>query len=341
MINRRSFLKLGAGLGLGALFASLDQIQASLVPAPFPVYLTFEGGPVIKTDGTGTTISILDALEKYKVPATFFVTGKLLSDSHAPVIARMLHNGHAIGNRLYAATGNLAQDQSTASQLAEQYFKTEVRLRTLIAQTDAAAIYDQQPKLYRRPGGDTALATFLDPAQQTALAREPYLKKYVDTMDWLSDVYDYSGWHVSAGTESTKTSTKNSAAQSIALAQNVVNGDKTLKTQGVSDFLCVASNQKRAHEAGQGVIIQLFDSDPIVPDALTAIILQLRDKGAAFMALPRAMDKANSYLVGVEDLPTADDQALACNAQVTAAPTQSATQSATVVATAAITPAGS
>jgi len=324
-MHRRTFLTLSAGLGIGVLISRLDAISALIAPASFPVYLTFEGGPAIKSGGTGTTVDVLTALEKYKVPATFFVSGKILTDAHAPIIARMLHSGHAIGNRLYAAAGNLAQDQSTASQLAEQYFKTEVRLRTLISQTETTALYTAQAKLYRRPGGDSALARFLDPAGQSALAREPYLKKYVDTMDWLSTVYDYSGWHLSGGTETAHAIKKTAAADSIALAQTVINGDKTTKTQGATDFLCVGSKQRRSHEAAAGLVIQLFDSDPLLPDALSAIILQLRDKGATFVTLPRVGDQPNTYLIGVADVPTPDDQALTCNAQATAVPTGAAT----------------
>jgi len=120
-MQRRMFLQLSAILGMGGLYFGLNRVLSSSVAAPFPVYLTFEGGPSIKTDGTGSTIDVLNVLAKYKVPATFFLSGRNLRDQHNVVLARMLSAGHAIGNRLWQDQGNTAADQSTPSLLAEQF----------------------------------------------------------------------------------------------------------------------------------------------------------------------------------------------------------------------------
>ena len=316
---RRTFLQLSAALGLGSLFVGFDHLLGSTIGAPFPVYFTFEGGPSIKADGTGSTIDVLNVLAKYQVPATFFVTGRNLHDQHNALLARMLGVGHAIGNRLWQETGNAASDQSTPSLLAEQFLKTEKRIRGLIqtSNADAAAAYDKQPKLYRRPGGDSVLATPLDLVNFAQLTHEPYLKNYADTLNWLKTVFDYSGWHISAG--DSQPSSKKLSSQ--ALARRVVNGEKG--AQGASAFLCVTANQKRATEIGQGLIVQLFDNDKLTADSIASLIIQLRVKGAQFFALPRPVDAPNTFVLGVEDLPTADNSpsAVACNAVVTITPT--------------------
>ena len=335
-MQRRTFLKLSAAAGMGTLIVGMERLlAATLIPAPFPVYLTFEGGPIVKSDGTGTTIDVLNVLNKYQSPATFFVTGRNLHDWDNVTLARMLAGGHAIGNKLYQDQGNTAQDQSTPSQLAEQYLKTEKRIRALIQGTnaDVVASYGTQAKLYRRPGGDTALGTFLDPANYDDLAHEPFLKAYEDSLDWLKVVYDYSGWHVSAGDAQITSKKKLS---SVTLARRVVNGEPGV--QGMMVFLCVTSNNKRAHETAQGLVVQLFDNDKLTADAVSSIILQLRTKGAQFYPLPRTGDQPNLFTLGVEDLPTPDDSALACNAMVTVTPTSNASALATLIPTDATSP---
>lgn len=56
------------------------------------IYLTFDNGYE-----NGYTAQILDVLKKEKVPATFFVTGHYL-DSAAPLVKRMVDEGHIVGN---------------------------------------------------------------------------------------------------------------------------------------------------------------------------------------------------------------------------------------------------
>ena len=58
-------------------------------------YLTFDNGYE-----NGYTEKILDALKKEEVPATFFLTGHYLK-SAAPLVKRMVKDGHGIGNHSY------------------------------------------------------------------------------------------------------------------------------------------------------------------------------------------------------------------------------------------------
>ncbi len=60
------------------------------------VSLTFDDGP-----DSVTTPLILDILQSYRVPATFFVTGKN-ARRHPDLIARILAQGHTIGNHTYS-----------------------------------------------------------------------------------------------------------------------------------------------------------------------------------------------------------------------------------------------
>ena len=58
-------------------------------------YLTFDNGYE-----NGYTESILDTLAKEDAPATFFLTGHYL-ESAAPLVKRMIQEGHGIGNHSY------------------------------------------------------------------------------------------------------------------------------------------------------------------------------------------------------------------------------------------------
>lgn len=59
------------------------------------LYLTFDAGYE-----NGNTISILDALKKHNVAATFFVVGTYIKDN-PELIKRMITDGHIVGNHTY------------------------------------------------------------------------------------------------------------------------------------------------------------------------------------------------------------------------------------------------
>jgi chitooligosaccharide deacetylase len=64
---------------------------------PPTVYLTFDDGP-----NPSTTPDLLDVLLRESVPATFFLIDEHLTDETAPIVRRILAEGHAIG--LHSAT---------------------------------------------------------------------------------------------------------------------------------------------------------------------------------------------------------------------------------------------
>ena len=64
---------------------------------PPTVYLTFDDGP-----NPSTTPDLLDVLSREGVPATFFLIDEHLTGETAPIVHRMVAEGHAIG--LHSAT---------------------------------------------------------------------------------------------------------------------------------------------------------------------------------------------------------------------------------------------
>lgn len=59
------------------------------------LYLTFDDGPT-----PGVTDLVLDMLDTYNAKATFFCLGKNVA-AHPDLYARILKNGHAVGNHTY------------------------------------------------------------------------------------------------------------------------------------------------------------------------------------------------------------------------------------------------
>ena len=169
--------------------------------APFSVYLTFDDGPTTYPNLTGPTVSVLDTLQQAQVAATFFLHGRAINKWEGPVMARMINDGHAIGNHLWRQGGNTVKDASPLPLLAQQYLVAEETIRNMLQATDQDVYtkYMAQPKLFRRPGGNNGLTEFLDPKNYEVLLTAPYLRPYKDKLDWLKGVYDYSGWHVNGG----------------------------------------------------------------------------------------------------------------------------------------------
>ncbi len=101
------------------------------------VSLTFDDGP----DGT-TTPLVLNLLESYQVSATFFVTGKN-ARSHPDLIARILDQGHTIGNHTYSHDPLIML--KSGQRLKEEIIKTQAVL----------AGHGIRPLVFRPPAGIT------------------------------------------------------------------------------------------------------------------------------------------------------------------------------------------
>lgn len=59
------------------------------------LYLTFDDGPEPEA-----TLQVLDILDKYQIPATFFCVGERV-ENHAGIYKRILEKGHKTGNHTY------------------------------------------------------------------------------------------------------------------------------------------------------------------------------------------------------------------------------------------------
>ncbi|PYR25289.1 MAG: hypothetical protein DMF92_20805, partial [Acidobacteria bacterium] len=58
---------------------------------PPTIYLTFDDGP-----NPTTTPDLLDVLARERVPATFFLIDRHITDQTAAIVARMFADGHAV-----------------------------------------------------------------------------------------------------------------------------------------------------------------------------------------------------------------------------------------------------
>lgn len=101
------------------------------------VSLSFDDGP-----DSMTTPLVLDILKSYQVPATFFVTGKN-ARSHPDLIARILAQGHTIGNHTYSHDPLIMLKSSR--QLKAQIAKTQSVLGS----------HGIRPLVFRPPAGIT------------------------------------------------------------------------------------------------------------------------------------------------------------------------------------------
>ncbi|MFI9393184.1 polysaccharide deacetylase family protein [Streptomyces bauhiniae] len=100
------------------------------------VALTFDDGPLPPYTG-----QVLDILERYGVPGTFFCCG-IHVRSYAGELARMREQGHAIGNHTWS---HPFLPELTGAQLAEQIDRTD----EAIAETCGG----DAPRLFRPPYG--------------------------------------------------------------------------------------------------------------------------------------------------------------------------------------------
>ena len=304
MYSRRAFLKL---VGLSAVALSLPS-RAKASGAPFPVYLTFDDGPTTEPNGGGATTTVLDILRQENVPATFFLHGVAINSWEGAVLARMMNEGHAIGNHLWQHAGNTEADEPTLEHLAEQYLLCERRIRQMLSATDpeAYARYLAQPRLFRRPGGNNGLNAFLDPKHFTFLQQAPSLRAYRKEIAWLQGVYDYSGWHVINGDSLARAFPRDAAA----MRDFVIYGRGAY--QGVQRYLCAGDPPRRAAEVRDGLIVLMHDAVPLTQKALPLIIAALREHGATFHALPRPNDQPNAPTVGIGYAPTPSPAGLPC-----------------------------
>jgi len=99
----RAQLKTAAAARERHRWASAERIRGGGAVVPYPVVaFTFDDGPDYET-----TPKVLDALDKYAVPATFFVVGWRFAKEHpkrqlnAAMLDEVIRRGHTIGNHTF------------------------------------------------------------------------------------------------------------------------------------------------------------------------------------------------------------------------------------------------
>lgn len=148
--------------------AKLCQLYPKSFFSSLPTYnkkiaLTFDDGP-----DSHTTVKVLDILEYYNIPATFFVIGQNI-DKHREVIYRAIKNGHEIVNHSWS---HIRPTSVSAAELISEVEKTQAKLQEMGITT----------KVFRPPYG------LITPQQMEALKGLGYkaIIWSVDSMDWYT-----------------------------------------------------------------------------------------------------------------------------------------------------------
>jgi peptidoglycan/xylan/chitin deacetylase (PgdA/CDA1 family) len=93
--------------------------------APPTLYLTFDDGP-----NQRWTPPLLDALRDHQVRATFFLIDEQITAETAPIVRRMIEDGHAIGLH----SGSRRPMFTSPAALAAQLGRQAERIRTITGQ---------------------------------------------------------------------------------------------------------------------------------------------------------------------------------------------------------------
>lgn len=130
-------------------------------------YLTFDDGP------SKVTERILDVLEVYDVPATFFLIGCNITEEREPVIERMVENNNAIGIHTYC-------------HKADEIYRS--------AQSYLDDLKKTQERIYEVTGKEVSMIRFPWGSANN------YLKKIEDSLlpALEAEGYNYYDWNVSA-----------------------------------------------------------------------------------------------------------------------------------------------
>jgi len=135
--------------------------------SPAEAALTFDDGPE-----DHYTPAVLEILQHYRVPATFFLLGSQV-EKYPGIAARMAKKGHAVGNHGYH---HFDYREISAEEL---YFSQLIPTQRLLASTVGTA-----PRYFRPPYGRVT------DAQVKLLGEQGYLLPMwtTDTFDWSPEV---------------------------------------------------------------------------------------------------------------------------------------------------------
>ncbi|NQX48884.1 polysaccharide deacetylase family protein [Paenibacillus tritici] len=154
--------KKNKGLSLSQLVRKYPETLKTQGPRRKIIALTFDDVPDPRY-----TPQLLNVLHKYKVKATFFVVGSR-AEKHPALVARMIREGHAVGNHSY--------NHPEFSKVSMNEFRTQIIRTENIIQLLAG----YKPKLIRPPYGDIS-----EPQLKWAKSHGYKLVNWnVDSLDW-------------------------------------------------------------------------------------------------------------------------------------------------------------
>lgn len=155
--NKRS-----KSLTLSQLMQKYPETLMTQGPRSKRIALTFDDVPDPRF-----TPQLLDVLRKYQVKATFFVVGSR-AEKHPALVARMIREGHVIGNHSY--------NHPEFGKLSMNEFRSQI-IRT---ENVIAALAGYKPRLIRPPYGDVS-----EPQLKWAKNHGYKLVNWnVDSLDW-------------------------------------------------------------------------------------------------------------------------------------------------------------
>ena len=97
----------------GAQTEETERVVFNVDPEKPMIALTFDDGP-----NTGTTVEILDLLEKYHIPASFFLVGDNINEQSAETVKRAYNMGCEIDNH--------SKTHSDMTKMSEEDIKAEI-----------------------------------------------------------------------------------------------------------------------------------------------------------------------------------------------------------------------
>ena len=146
------------------------------------IYLTFDDGP-----STEVTASVLDTLEKYEVPATFFVIDYGTDQEKIKLMKRALKDGCTIA--IHGYSHDYSKIYASVPAFMENVTKLHDKLK---------ADLDYDARIIRFPGGSSnTISEDYCKGIMTDLVKEVQIEGY-KYVDWNVDSTDASGNNVSA-----------------------------------------------------------------------------------------------------------------------------------------------
>ena len=135
--------------------------------------LTFDDGP-----DSRWTPEILDILERYKVPATFFVVG-IQAEKNIPILQRIYRDGYEIGNHTFT--------HSNLAKMSGQRAELEMKLTRLLIES----VTGRSTVLFRAPyNADSEPHTFeeLEPIARSHKDNYITVGESIDPNDWVPGI---------------------------------------------------------------------------------------------------------------------------------------------------------